>query len=96
MSPRRASAPAGKRVPYRAPRDRRELWTAIAAASLVVIVTVSLVWFLRPNRDSTSVPTSTTGGVSFNTAPTTAPTDTTAAPTDTTAPTQDTTAPAGG
>jgi hypothetical protein len=98
MSPRRAPATAGKRVPYRAPRDRRELWMAIAAASLILIVTASLVWFVRPNRESTSAPPSTTGDVTFNTVPTTPPTASTAAPTDTTpiTPTDNTTAPPGG
>jgi negative regulator of sigma E activity len=86
-------------VPYRAPRDRRELWTAIAVASAIVIVTASLVWFLRPNRESTSA--GDNPDVPAQTMPTVPTTVTTAAPTETTipadtTPTADTAAPAGG
>jgi len=96
MSPKSAkSAGPAKRVPYRPPRDRRELWTAIAVATLIVVVTASLVWFVRPNRES--APTAPTPTAPAATAPTIAPTASTEAPvTDTTAPTEDTTAPAGG
>jgi hypothetical protein len=95
MSTRRTprSSPA-KRVPYKPPRDRRELLVAIGAAVLIVVVTAALVWFLRPNRDSgggstespvitapTTLPTESTGAPTDST---TAPTDTTGAPTDTT------------
>ena len=88
MSPRR-SAPtsSAKRVPYRAPRPRREVGTAIIVGVLIVVVTASLVWFLRPNRESTSTPP-----VDTSTAVTTTPSSTDTAAT-TTAPTGDTTAP---
>ena len=77
-----------KRVPYKPPRDRRELFVAIGVAVLIVVVTATLVWFLRPNRESEATPTPVI------TSPTTLPTDTTTAPTDsTTAPTDSTTSP---
>jgi len=43
---------------WKPPRDRRELVIAVLASLAVIIVTASLVWFLRPNRDSgtSSVP----------------------------------------
>jgi hypothetical protein len=95
MSPRRPAGPTtAKRVPYRAPRDRRELTTAIVVAVLIVVVTASLLWLLRPNRESSEP---------VITVPTTSATDTT--PTESTAPagtttpegaTQDTTAADGG
>jgi hypothetical protein len=88
MSTRRAPRPSSsKRVPYKPPRDRRELYVAIGVAVLIVVVTATLVWFLRPNRDS--------GGATETpsiTSPTTLPTDTTAAPTDSTTPPTDSTA----
>ncbi|MFI5045543.1 MAG: hypothetical protein ACHQIG_00650 [Acidimicrobiia bacterium] len=100
MSPKRAArATTAKRVPYRPRRDRRELWTAIVAASLIVIATASLLWFLRPNRASTpTVATNPTPNASVDTTPTTAPADTTpaTAPADTTPPAGDTTATSGG
>ena len=94
MSPSRAprSAPA-KRVPYKPPRDRRELFVAIGVATLIVVVTATLVWFLRPNRETdaapapvvtapTTLPTdSTTGTTTGTTVP---PTDSTVAPAETT------------
>ena len=99
MSPSKSSKPTTvKRVPYKAPRDRRELMTAITVGVLIVVVTATLVWFLRPNRESTS----TTSTPSVTVPPTTPATDTplAGAPTDTTVPEdttpQDTTAPDGG
>ncbi len=82
MSTRRAprSSPA-KRVSYKPPRDRRELLVAIGVAVLIVVVTATLVWFLRPNRDqggSTDAPVLTV--------PPTQPTDATG-DTETTTPT---------
>jgi len=66
---------------WRPPRDRREIVIAVLASLAVIVVTASLVWFLRPNRDSgSSVDTNVT-------TPSTAPVDatsTTALPTDTT------------
>lgn len=93
MSPSTPRPPA-KRVPYKARRDRREIVTAIVVFTVIVVVTMSLVWFLRPNRDSTSPPTPDASPVTSTTTPTDS-TDTTAttapAATDTTT---DTTAPA--
>jgi hypothetical protein len=72
MSSSRASAPVpAKRVAYKPPRDRREVVIAIAVASLIVIVTASLVWLLRPTDDSSSDSTPVI------TVPATTPTDTT-------------------
>ena len=85
MSPSRSSNPsAAKRVPYKPPRARHELVTAIVVGTVIVVVTATLVWFLRPNRESASTPAVTTP------ASTVAPTDSTAA-TDTTAASSDTT-----
>jgi hypothetical protein len=39
---------------WKPPRDRRELVIAVLASLAVIVVTASLVWFLRPNRDSGS------------------------------------------
>jgi hypothetical protein len=99
MSPSRSSSPtSAKRVPYKAPRDRRELATAIAVGVLLVVVTATLVWFLRPNRESTSTPSSPLVTTTTAVTDTTVPTDTTGTestvPEDTTP--QDTTAPDGG
>jgi hypothetical protein len=67
---------------WKPPRDRRELVIAVLASLAVIVVTASLVWFLRPNRDSGSsdvplTPTPTTVAAGS----TTLPTDTTVAPT---------------
>jgi hypothetical protein len=78
-------------VPYRAPRDRIEVWTAVGVAIVIVVATATLVWFLRPNRGSSG-----SGQTPATTAATAAPTDTTAAPASTTAPTDTTAAPSGG
>ncbi len=83
MSPTRSSKPStAKRVPYKPPRPRRELVTGILVGVVIVVVTATLVWFLRPNRESTSTSTP----VSTTPTSTVAPTDTTLAPTDTTVP----------
>jgi len=81
MSPQRKGSRRGSG--WKPPRDRREVVVAIPASLVVIVVTVSLVWFLRPNRDSgsTSVPdtvatSSTVPGEATTTAPgaaTTAP-----------------------
>jgi hypothetical protein len=68
MSPQRKGS---KRGAWKAPRDRREIAVAVLASLAVIVVTASLVWFLRPNRDSGSSSTTDT--------PTTLPTP--AAPT---------------
>jgi regulatory protein YycH of two-component signal transduction system YycFG len=75
MSPQRKGSKRGSE--WKPPRDRREIMTAVLASLAVIVVTASLVWFLRPNRDSGS---SSTVDTSVTT-PTTLPTDTTVAPT---------------
>jgi hypothetical protein len=78
MSPRRK----GKRAAgWKPPRDRREVVIAVLASLAVIVVTASLVWFLRPNRNSgsTSVnltPTTTIAPGATTTTPTTAPAST--------------------
>jgi ABC-type phosphate transport system substrate-binding protein len=74
MSPQRKSSRRG--TGWKPPRDRREVVIAVLASLAVIVVTASLVWFLRPNRDSgtSSVPdtvaTSTTvPGETTTTAP---------------------------
>ena len=56
MSPQRKGSRRG--TGWKPPRDRREVVIAVLASLAVIIVTASLVWFLRPNRDSgtSSVP----------------------------------------
>ena len=71
MSPQRRGSKRG--TGWKQPRDRREVLVAVLASLAVIVVTASLVWFLRPNRESAS--TSTTATVA-----TTAPSPTTAAP----------------
>jgi hypothetical protein len=68
MSPQRKGSRRG--TGWKPPRDRREVVIAVLASLAVIVVTASLVWFLRPNRDSgtSSVPatvatsTTTPGG----------------------------------
>jgi hypothetical protein len=43
MSARKVS-----REPYRIGRSRREIWTAVAAALAIVLMTVVVVWILAP------------------------------------------------
>jgi hypothetical protein len=82
MSPQRKGSKRGSE--WKPPRDRREIMTAVLASLAVIVVTASLVWFLRPNRDSGSSSTVDTSV----TAPTTAAGDTTSTvPTTTVAPT---------
>ena len=40
-----------RRTPYKAPRDRREVIVAVLCAVAVVVVTATLVWVFRPNKD---------------------------------------------
>jgi hypothetical protein len=56
MSPQRKGSRRG--TGWKPPRDRREVVIAVLASLAVIVVTASLVWFLRPNRDSgtSSVP----------------------------------------
>jgi hypothetical protein len=87
MSPQRKGSRRGSG--WRPPRDRRELVVAVLASLTVIVVTAALIWFLRPNRDSGSSPTSntvatTTTGAGATT--TTVPGATTTAPTTTAAP----------
>lgn len=41
---------------WKPPRDRREVVIAVLASLTVIVVTAALVWFLRPNRESTATP----------------------------------------
>ena len=71
-----------RRTPYKAPRDRREVVVAVLCAVAVVVVTATLVWVFRPNKDlgtdKTVFPEPTTTVVP---AETTLPADTTPATT---------------
>jgi hypothetical protein len=58
MSPQRRGPRRGSG--WKPPRDRRELVVAVLASLTVIVVTGALIWFLRPNRDSGSSPTSNT------------------------------------
>ena len=69
---------------WKPPRDRREVVTAVLSSLTVIVITAALVWFLRPNRESTATPAVDTVAVS-----TTVPGETT-----TTLPGATTTAPA--
>jgi hypothetical protein len=69
---------------WKPPRDRREVLTAVLAALAIVVVVASLVWFLRPNRESASSPAATTPAPTSSVATTTAPgASTTVPPTST-------------
>ena len=68
-----------RRTPYKPPRDRRELATAIIAAAAIVLVTVVLVWVFRPNKDSGATPSNNTS-TSTTVAPETTEAPTTTAP----------------
>jgi hypothetical protein len=81
MSPQRRRSSRGPE--WKPPRDRREVITAVVASLAVIIVTASLVWFLRPNRDSASTAVTTTVASATTTTPAGA-TPTTVAPTTTT------------
>ena len=48
------SPPRRRRDAYRPPRSRGEVLTAIAAVVGVLVVTVALIWFLRPKDNSGS------------------------------------------
>jgi len=78
MSPQRE----GRRTGWKPPRDRREVVVAVLVALGVVVVTVALVWFLRPNQDSGSSTSDTTPATSA-----VSDTTTTVAPSTTVAPT---------
>ena len=92
MSPQRKGSKRG--TGWKPPRDRKEILIAALASLAVIVVTVALVWFLRPNRDSgtsspvdTVAPSTAVAGETTTTLPTTSlPSDTTVAPTSPTAP----------
>ena len=73
MSPQRKGSRRG--TGWKPPRDRREVVIAVLASLAVIIVTASLVWFLRPNRDSgtSSVPDTVPTSTSVPGEPTTTP-----------------------
>lgn len=48
------SPPRRRRDAYRPPRSRSEVLTAVGAVVGVLVVTVALIWFLRPNDNSGS------------------------------------------
>ena len=77
MSPQRKGS---KRGAYKPPRDRKEIVIAVLASLAIIAVTVALVWFLRPNRESEATPVDTTPV----TTPTTVPGETTTVPGETT------------
>jgi hypothetical protein len=83
MSPQRKGSKRG--TGWKPPRDRREIAVAVLASLTVIVVTVALVWFLRPNRNSGSSSTSDTVATSTTTAGET--TTTVAGETTTVAPT---------
>jgi hypothetical protein len=60
-------SPKGRRT-WKPARDRREIVIAVASVLVVVLITASLVWFLRPNK--TSGPSGNTP-ISLNNASTT-------------------------
>ena len=73
-----------RRTPYKAPRDRREVIVAVLCAVAVVVVTATLVWVFRPNKDlgskdvfpeptTTVIPTDTTVPADTTPATTAAP-----------------------
>jgi len=87
MSPQRRRSSRGPE--WKPPRARREVLVAVFASLAVIVVTASLVWFLRPNRNSgTTAVTPTVASVTTTTAAgattTTGATPTTIAPTATT------------
>jgi hypothetical protein len=86
VSPQRRGSKRGS--DWKPPRDRREIALAVVASLSVIVVTLALIWFLRPNRDSgssTTTDTVATTAPSASTVPTTVPTTDTGT-TDTTAP----------
>lgn len=78
---------------YKAPRNRHEIWVAVAVAVGIVVATGILLWVVRPNKDSGTSTTVTTSPAATSTTTPGATTTTVAGSTDTTAP-SDTTAPA--
>jgi hypothetical protein len=72
MSPKKSN------TGWKPPRDRREIVIAVLASLTVIVITAALVWFLRPNRESTATPADTVA------TPTTVAGATTTAPVTTT------------
>jgi hypothetical protein len=79
--------PRGKSAGWKPPRDRREVVTAVLASLTVIVITAALVWFLRPNRESTATPVISTVATTAPGATTTVPGATTTAPVTTAPPT---------
>jgi hypothetical protein len=42
-----------RRSDYKPPRQRTEVRVAVLTSLVIILATASLVWFLRPNREST-------------------------------------------
>jgi len=81
-------SPPRKRSTYKPRRDRREVAIAVVASFLIVVVTFTLIWVLRPNKNlgSSETPaittpaTTTTPGATTTAPVATTPPETTAAP----------------
>jgi hypothetical protein len=81
-------SPPRKRSTYKPRRDRREVTIAVLASLLIVVVTFTLIWVLRPNKNlgSSQTPaittpaTTTTPGATTTAPVATTPPETTAAP----------------
>ena len=81
-------SPPRKRSTYKPRRDRREVAIAVVASFLIVVVTFTLIWVLRPNKNlgSSQTPaittpaTTTTPGATTTAPVATTPPETTAAP----------------
>jgi hypothetical protein len=56
MSPRRQTRKGG----WKPPRDRHEVVVAVLASLALIVGTATLVWFVRPNRNSAATPTANT------------------------------------
>jgi len=79
-------SPPRRRSTYRPPRNRREVAIAVLSSLAIVVVTATLIWVLRPNKDSGSTGTTTTTTPAITTPAPTTVVPTTVAPGDTTAP----------
>ena len=65
---------------WKPPRDRREVVTAVLASLTVIVLVAVVVWFVRPNRESTATPVAPSTTAPVTTAPaTTAPVTTSSA-----------------
>jgi hypothetical protein len=79
-------SPGRRRSTYKAPRDRREVTIAVLSSLAIVVVTATLLWVLRPNKDSGSTPAPVATTTPAGATSTTGPSATTVAPTESTAP----------